>query len=161
MKLSEKVYICFCPRKNERKRLATRQSSSHFQYRQLPEGYCSVNIITCATDTFKALLENNTERKEPMKILEELYYGNIRPDVKFYGKYSPFVELARLREKNRENFLEHLSEKEKETFEKFNDAQSEMDDITHYQKFTYGFRLGVLLMAEVFIGKDDLVDSYE
>jgi len=96
-----------------------------------------------------------------MKILEELYYGNIRPDVKFYGKDSPFIELARLREKNRENLLKSLNESEKETFEKFNDEQSEIDDITHYQKFTYGFRLGVLLMAETFIGKDELVDSYE
>ena len=54
-----------------------------------------------------------------------------------------------------------FTESEKETFEKFNDEQSEIDDITHYQKFTYGFRLGVLLMAETFIGKDELVDSYE
>ena len=96
-----------------------------------------------------------------MNILEELYYGNIRPDVKFYGKDSPFVELARLREKNRENLLKSLNESEKETFEKFNDAQSEMGNMTHYQKFTYGFRLGVLLMAEAFTGKDELVDSYE
>jgi len=44
-----------------------------------------------------------------MKILEELYYGNIRPDVKFYGKDSPFIELARLREKNRENLLKSLN----------------------------------------------------
>jgi len=106
-------------------------------------------------------LENNTERKEKMNILEELYYGNIRPDVKFYSKDSPFVELARLREKNRENLLKTLNEDEKEAFEKFDATQSEMDDITHYQKFTYGFRLGVLLMAETFTGKDELVDSYE
>ncbi|HMM05429.1 MAG TPA: hypothetical protein PKD52_02010 [Clostridiales bacterium] len=94
-------------------------------------------------------------------MLEELYYGNIRPDVKFYSEDSPFVELARLREKNRENLLEHLNEKEKEIFEKFNDAQAEMDDMVRYQKFSYGFRLGVLLMTEAFTGKEELVDGYE
>lgn len=137
------------------------KTDHHFQYRQLPKGYCSVNIISCAINTFKALLENNTERKEPMKILEELYYGNIRPDVKFYGKDSPFVELARLREKNADNLLKTLNEDEKEIFEKFKAAQSEIDDITHYQKFAYGFKLGVLLMSEAFISEDELVESYE
>ncbi len=34
-----------------------------------------------------------------IKILEEVYDGNIRPDVTFYSEDSPFVELARLREK--------------------------------------------------------------
>lgn len=137
------------------------KTDHHFQYRQSPKGYCSVNIISCAINTFKALLKNNTERKESMKILEELYYGNIRPDVKFYGKYPPFVELARLREKNADNLLKTLNEDEKEIFEKFKAAQSEIDDITHYQKFAYGFKLGVLLMSEAFISEDELVESYE
>jgi len=36
-----------------------------------------------------------------------------------------------------------------------------MDGITHYQKFTYGFRLGILLMAESFAGASELVNDYE
>ena len=96
-----------------------------------------------------------------MQILEELYHGNIRPDVKFYGKDSPFVELARLRERNREKLLESLNESEKEHFEKFNDAQAEIDSITRYEKFTYGFKLGVLLTTEAFMGKDGMVSGYE
>ena len=96
-----------------------------------------------------------------MQILEELYHGNIRPDVKFYGKDSPFVELARLREGIREKLLESLNESEKEQFEKFNDAQAEIDSITRYEKFTYGFKLGVLLMIETFTGIDGVVSGYE
>ena len=46
-------------------------------------------------------------------ILEELYCGNIPPDVKFYGKDTPFAKLARLRERNREKLLESLNESEK------------------------------------------------
>ena len=94
-----------------------------------------------------------------MKILEELYYGNIRPDVKIYSKDSLFVESAHLREKNREILLESLNESQKETFEKFTDIQDEMDDISYYQKFTYGFKLGVMLMAEAFVGTDELADG--
>ena len=96
-----------------------------------------------------------------MQILEELYYGNIRPDVTFYDKDSQFVELARLREKNREKLLESLNESEKEIFEKFNAAQAEIDGITHYEKFTYGFKLGTLLMAEIFTGAEKLVGGHE
>ena len=96
-----------------------------------------------------------------MQILEELYYGNIRPDIRFYGKDSPFVELARLREKNREKLLESLNESEKEIFEKFTDAQAEIDSIVRYEKFTYGFRLGALLMADVFTGASGMVRGHE
>ncbi len=81
-----------------------------------------------------------------MNILEELYFGNIRPNVN-YDKHSPLAELDRLYEKNRENLLKTLNDSEKETFEKFTDTQSEMEDIVHYQKFAYGFRLGASLMA--------------
>ena len=88
-----------------------------------------------------------------MQMLEELYRGNIRPDVALYENDSPLIELARLRERNREKLLESLSESEKERFEKFNDAQAEIDDITHYKKFACGFQLGALLMAEAFAGK--------
>lgn len=96
-----------------------------------------------------------------MNILEELYLGNIRPDVKFYGMDSQFAELARLRERNREKLIESLNDGEKETFEKFNDAQAEIDGITHYEKFTYGFRLGVLLTTEAFTGTEGLVRNLE
>ncbi len=96
-----------------------------------------------------------------MQILEELYYGNIRPDVKFYGQDSPFAELIYLREKNWEKLMESLNEQEKETLEKFNDAEAEIDAITRYQKFSYGFRLGVLLMAETFTNSGELMDSHQ
>ena len=91
-----------------------------------------------------------------MQILEELYYGNIRPNAKFYGENAAFMELTRLLEKNRENLLEHLSEKEKETFEKFIVTQAEMDEMIQYENFSYGFRLGVMLTAEAFTGMKEM-----
>lgn len=85
-----------------------------------------------------------------MNILEELYFGNIRPDAKFYGKDSEFSELVGLREKNREKLLVSLNENEQEIFEKFTDVQAELDDMTRYEKFSTGFKLGVMLMVETF-----------
>ena len=56
-----------------------------------------------------------------MKTIDELWYGNI----------SPFEQ--------------------KETLEKFEDCMNEMHSITERDAFSYGFRLGVQLMAESFL----------
>ncbi len=96
-----------------------------------------------------------------MKILEELYYGNIRADGKVYDQNSPYVQLVQLRENNRKELLLTLNENEKVIFQKFNDAQAEIDGITQYQKFTYGLRFGVMLMSETFNNCGEVVNDYE
>ena len=51
-----------------------------------------------------------------------------------------------------------LTDKQKETLEKFEDCMNEMHSITERDAFSYGFRLGVRLMAESFlqpIGEDE------
>ncbi len=93
-----------------------------------------------------------------MKLLEELYYGNIRPVITDHSNDSEYANLIRLREINRENLLEHLNEQEKNTFDKFDAAQSEAGDIAQYQKFAHGFRLGMLLMAEACTGGNELIN---
>lgn len=44
---------CMTTSKNERKRLTTRQSNSHFQYRQCQKANCSINMIPYAVNPFK------------------------------------------------------------------------------------------------------------
>jgi hypothetical protein len=41
----------------------------------------------------------------------------------------------------------------------FIDAQSEINLLSETDRFIYGYRLGVLMTMEVFIGKDDLIVS--
>lgn len=131
--------------------------SRHFPSQHMPESKCGVNIITCAVIPFKALLENNNERMVFMQsILEELYCGNIRPDSRIYGQDSPFVEAARLKSKNLDKLMEKLDDSEKELFEKYCDAQGEIEGITRYDTFTYALKFGILLMAEVFMGKGEI-----
>ena len=67
-------------------------------------------------------------------------------------------ELLPLMARNRDELGETLTEKQKETLEKFEDCMNEMHSITERDAFSYGFRLGVRLMAEAFllpIGEDD------
>lgn len=89
-----------------------------------------------------------------MRILEKLYNGTIHHDMEYINEDSYITELVNLSEINKRNLFAHLNEKEKETFEKFNAAQNEMNDIIQYENFSYGFRLGISLMAEAFTSID-------
>ena len=89
-------------------------------------------------------------------ILEELYCGIICPDSRHYGPDSPFVEAARLKSRNLDKLMASLDDSEKELFEKYCDAQGEIEGITRYDTFTYALKFGILLMAEVFTGKGEI-----
>ncbi len=84
-------------------------------------------------------------------ILEELYNGNIRPDSRFYGQNSPFVKAARIKSDSLDKLTESLDDAEKELFEKYCEAQGDIESITRYDTFTYALRVGVLLMVEIFV----------
>ena len=96
-----------------------------------------------------------------MNILEELYCGNIRPDSRVYPPNSPFVEAARLKNKNLDKLMSVLNDEEKETFEKYCDAQSDIESITRYDTYTYALKFGILLMVEIFTGKSEVVGEEE
>jgi len=83
-------------------------------------------------------------------IFEELYHGNIRPDARFYRPDSPFAEAANIKHSIREKLNATLKSSEKELFEKYCEAQAEIEDIVNYDTFVYGLKFGILLMAETF-----------
>lgn len=84
-----------------------------------------------------------------MKILEELYYGNISPHEKYIRKGTEFENLVRLIFKNEEKLNDTLTELQKETFEKFKDCNSEMNSISEREAFIGGFKLGAKIVIEV------------
>lgn len=84
-------------------------------------------------------------------ILEELYMGNIGFDVGYYGQNSPFVKAARRKHDSMEKLSVLLNETEKELFEQYCEAQSDMDGITRYDTYTSALKFGILLMAEIFM----------
>ena len=93
-----------------------------------------------------------------MKILDELWYGNISPFEQCTRGDKELKELMKLVVRNREELDGTLTEKQKETLEKFEECMNEMHSITERDAFSYGFRLGVQLMAEAFlqpIGEDE------
>ena len=93
-----------------------------------------------------------------MKTIDELWYGNIAPFEQCTRDDKRLKELLKLVTKNREELDSTLTDKQKETLEKFGECMNEMNSITERDAFSYGFRLGVQLMAESFLlplGEDE------
>ncbi len=86
-----------------------------------------------------------------MKTIDELWYGNLSPFEQCTRGGKRLKELLKLVARNREDLGETLTEKQKETLEEFEDCMNEMHSITERDAFSYGFRLGVRLMAEAFL----------
>jgi len=94
-------------------------------------------------------------------VLEELYRGNIRPDSQVYSQDSPFVQAAKLKDRNLTKLMDRLDDSGKDLFEKYCDAQGEIEGITRYGTFTYALKFGVLLMAEIFMNGGEVIGEDE
>ena len=86
-----------------------------------------------------------------MDIINELWYGNVSPFEQCTRGDKRLKELLKLVARNREELDGTLTDKQKEILEKFEDCMNEMHSITERDAFSYGFRVGVQLMAESFL----------
>ena len=83
-----------------------------------------------------------------MRMIEELFYGNICPCEKSLSRGSEYSHLLELAVKNEEKLAELLSPQQKEMFEKVKDCMTDMNNLLEKEAFIDGFRLGVKLIAE-------------
>ena len=83
-----------------------------------------------------------------MTILENLWYGNIRPVEEFVDGNMEYKSLLRLVGKNRENFEAILSLEQAKLFEKYCAAVNEMNSISEIAAFKYGFCLAIELFSK-------------
>ena len=67
-------------------------------------------------------------------------------------------QLSEAFNKNEEELNSTLTEKQKETFEKFKDCMSELSCITEREAFSAGFILATRIMAEVMQGLEEVED---
>lgn len=86
-----------------------------------------------------------------MRITDELWYDNVSPFEQCTRGDKKLKELLKLMARNREEVDASLTEKQKETLEKFEDCMNEMHSITERDAFSHGFRLGTRLIAEAFL----------
>ncbi len=81
-----------------------------------------------------------------MTILENLWYGNIRPIEEFVVGNAEYKSLLRLVGNNRENLEATLSPEQAELFERFYTAVNEMNSASEVDAFKYGFTLAAKLL---------------
>lgn len=93
-----------------------------------------------------------------MTTLEDLYFGNINPNEREMKRGSQIDRLVKLMCKNEDALGTTLTEQQKETFEKFKDAQRELSLLTERDAFRSGFILATRIMVEVMEGLQEVED---
>ena len=86
-----------------------------------------------------------------MTVLEDLWYGNIRPIETFIDGNTEYKGLLRLVSKSRDVLENELSPKGLELLKKYNLSVNEMSATSVVAAFQCGFSLGVQLMRESII----------
>ena len=84
-----------------------------------------------------------------MRILDELWYGNIAPCEMDLKKGSACTELLGYIVRHEEDLKKRLNDEEKEIFEKFTECQSEMYSIAEREAFVRGFTLGARIIIQI------------
>ena len=82
-------------------------------------------------------------------VIEELWYGNICPDTLCRESSKETKKLMEYIADHHDNLLTTLTDKQKETFEKFDDCYSELTDLNEREIFTYAFKLGARFAIEI------------
>ena len=90
-------------------------------------------------------------------ILEEFAYGNIVPQIQTFKPDSAFAEVMGTLTRNEEKLLNKLEGEDKNLFQKYRDTQGELNQLTAVNNLIYGYKLGLLMTAEAFVTKDDLL----
>lgn len=93
-----------------------------------------------------------------MTTLEDLYFGNINPNERDTKRGSRMDQLVKLMCKNEDALNTTLTEQQKETFEKFKDAQRELSLLSERDAFRNGFILATRIMVEVMEGLEEVDD---
>lgn len=89
-------------------------------------------------------------------ILEEFAYGNVSPQAQYFDKNSKYGRAIELVAEIEEKLLDRLGAEDRDLFEKYVDAQGEANQLTAVKNLIYGYRLGLPMTAEAFVGMDNL-----
>ena len=89
-------------------------------------------------------------------ILEEFAYGNVSPETQYFKRDSKYGRAMELVTRNEQKLRDRLGAEDKEIFEKYMDAQGEVNQLTAVQNLIYGYKLGLVMTAEAFVGMDNL-----
>lgn len=81
-----------------------------------------------------------------MRILEELWFGNIKPNENKLSQDSGQYELIKLIVRHEEALTPLMPQEAKEVFEKLRENQSELASLNEREAFISGVKLGARIM---------------
>lgn len=84
-----------------------------------------------------------------MKLLEELWYGNIEPTEYDSDTSKEYKEALHLISRNEEKLQATMTDEQKELFSRYMDAVREYQTMAECLLFQNSFRLGARMMLEV------------
>ena len=84
-----------------------------------------------------------------MKLLEEFWYGNIKPTEYDTFACKEYKEIFRLITKNEEKLQATMTDVQKELFSQYTDAVRECQTLSECLLFQSSFKLGVKMMVDV------------
>ena len=83
------------------------------------------------------------------KILEELWYGNVCPNIKTGELTKEAKDLMRYMANHYENLQSTLTEEQRETLKKFDECYAELMATKEREIFVYAFKLGARIALAV------------
>lgn len=84
-----------------------------------------------------------------MKLLEELWYGNLEPFEYDASGGKEYKETIRLISRNEDKLLATMTDEQKELFSRYTDCVREFQAMAESLLFQNSFRLGARIMLEV------------
>jgi len=90
-------------------------------------------------------------------ILEEFACGNISPVTQVFRRDSEYGRAMKLAVDSEQELLTRLEADDRALFEKCIDAEGEVNRLTAVKNLIYGYKLGLTMTAEAFVGADGLL----
>ena len=84
-----------------------------------------------------------------MKILEQLWYGNIEPTEYDASPCKEYKEVLQLMTRNEERLRATMTDEQKDLFSRYTDCVREFQTMTECLLFQNSFKLGARMMLEV------------
>ena len=91
------------------------------------------------------------------RILQALSTGELITEPSIKNVYDEYTKALNTYCDLGDKLLERLNEEEKQLFQEYNNACSDEQNLYSNQRFIAGYRLGVLMMIEVFEGRNELL----
>ena len=110
-----------------------------------------INHYTLCTLCFSRRCDEIQEEKRMKKILEDLFFGELQPNVMNHSDNPSIQKCIQIMDEKEETLLKLLEGKERKLLLDLINAQSELGGNCAVEQFINGFTLGARMIAEAII----------